>query len=82
MVLRCVVFERVARFPRRLGCGYRLTLLELALMWKTAMPRTRLGRLEHKRSVTDDLVARTGRIAGIAQVHGACAQSMPARGLQ
>jgi hypothetical protein len=22
MVLHCVVFDRLARFPRRLGCGY------------------------------------------------------------
>ena len=38
--------------------------------------------LEHKRPVADNLVARAGCIAGVAQVHGARAQTMPARGLQ
>ena len=41
-----------------------------------------LHLLEHKRAVADHLIAGAGCIAGAAQVHGARAQPMPARGLQ
>jgi hypothetical protein len=54
----------------------------ILVTWKTSLPRTRLALLEDERSVADDLVARTGRIAGIAQVHSARTQSVPTRRLQ
>ena len=44
--------------------------------------RLRFRFLKDKRAVADDLSARAGGVAGIAEVNGAGAQAMPAGGLK